>query len=83
MTHSCKVARPRRAQCQASQNTLQIAHLTQHRLQLGVAILQRGNGLLTTNERIRIADGHMQPALQPRTWRVALRTRWHPSSITP
>ena len=64
MTHTCEIAWARGAQCQTGKDTLEIAHLTQNGLQLGVTILQCGNRLLTADKRIRIANGHMQPAFQ-------------------
>ena len=64
MTHPRQIARSRRAQRQTGQDTFQIAHLTQDRLQLGIAILQGGNRLLTANQRSGIANRHMQPAFQ-------------------
>ena len=64
MTHPREVAWSRCSQCQARKDTLQIAHLAQNRLQFGIAILQRGNRLLTANQRLGIADRHMQPAFQ-------------------
>ena len=64
MTHPREVAWSSCSQCQTSKDTLKIAYLAQDRLQLGIAILQRSNRLLTANQRIGIADRHMQPAFQ-------------------
>ena len=64
MTHAGKIARPGGTQRQTRQNTLQIADLAQHRLQLGIALLQRADGLLALHQHGGIADRHMQPALE-------------------
>ena len=64
VTHTGEIAWTRGTQCQARQDTLKITHLTQHRLQFGVTILQCGNGLLTANQRFGVADRHMQPAFE-------------------
>jgi hypothetical protein len=64
VTHTRQVARTCSAQRQTCQNTLQIAHLTQHRLQLAAVILQCTDGLLAFRQHFCIADRHMQPAFQ-------------------
>ncbi len=64
MTHTGEVARTRGAQRQSRQNTFQIAHLTQHRLQFGITLLQRAYGLLTFDQHRRVAHRHMQPAFE-------------------
>ena len=67
VAHTRQVARAGGTQRQTCQNTLQIAHLAQHRLQLGGAILQRADGLLTLGKHFRVAHRHMQPAFQHAT----------------
>jgi len=64
MTHTREIAWASRTQCQTSKNTFQIADLAQHGLQLSIAILQSGNGLLAAGQCIGIANRHMQPTLK-------------------
>lgn len=71
VTHSGEIARTCGAQRQTRKDTLQIADLTQHRLQLADGVLQGADGLLAFTQYIDISYRHVQPAFKHSTahWR--------------
>ncbi len=64
VTHSGEIARTRGAQRQTRKDTLQIADLTQHRLQFADGVLQGADGLLAFTQYVGISYRHMQPAFK-------------------